>query len=227
MFFMRILVVPAVAAVLVAGLYVAAGRITNDYDASIALAVVWLVVASAIIGRAVKRWRPDLRAWARAGTVLTCVSVAAWFYWTSIRETEVDEQVVTGVPMSSPAAPAQPSMEMAMAPAAEMKRNVVVASGRVRSLAHSGRGRAQVIELARGGRKLTLTDFDIDPGPQVEVWLRAANGDYVDLGDLKGSKGDQQYDVPQRVNLARYRTVVFWCVPFSQALAEAKLRVDR
>jgi Electron transfer DM13 len=217
---MRILVVPAVAALLLAGLYVAAGRITNDYDASIALAVVWLVLASALLGRAAKRWRPDLRAWVRVGTVATSVGVAAWFYWTSIRETEVDERVVSGVPMSAVREePATMEAERRPTPA-----NVVVATGRVRSLAHSGRGRAQVVELGGGGRKLTLTDFDIDPGPKVVVWLQAGEGDYVELGGLKGSKGDQQYDVPERVDLRRYRTVVFWCVPFSQALAEARLR---
>jgi hypothetical protein len=91
------------------------------------------------------------------------------------------------------------------------------------SLAHSGEGRAQVVELARGGRKLTLTDFDIDPGPQVVVRLTDADGEHAELGDMKGSRGDQQYDIPDSVNLDRYRTVVFWCVPFSQALAEAKL----
>lgn len=212
---MRILVVPAVAAVLVFGLWIAAGKVTNSYEWSIALSVAWLVVASAAIGKAVKRWRPDWRSWARAGTIGTSVVVAAWFYWTSIRETTVDETVVTGVPAmaterSAPSSPARPV-------------NVVALRGQVMSLAHSGEGRAQVVELARGGRKLTLTDFDIDPGPQVVVRLTDADGEHVELGDLKGSRGDQQYDIPDSVNLDRYRTVVFWCVPFSQALAEAKL----
>ncbi|HEX2086212.1 MAG TPA: DM13 domain-containing protein [Solirubrobacteraceae bacterium] len=208
----RILVVPLVAAILIGGLYVAAGRITNDYDASIVLAVVWFVVASAVLGKLVKRYAPQLRTWVRVGTIGTSVVVLAWFYWTSIRETTVNERVATAEP-----APAR------QAPAAT-PRNELLAEGRVESRAHDGEGRAQVIELAEGGRVLTLTDFDIDPGPQVVVRLVAAGGDHVDLGDLKGSRGDQQYDVPRDVDLDIYDTVVFWCVPFSQSLAEAQLR---
>ena len=87
-----------------------------------------------------------------------------------------------------------------------------------------------MVELPSGERKLTLRDFDIDPGPQVVVRLVAGEvrgdgdvRDFRDLGTLKGSRGDQQYDVPRGVDLGRYRTVVFWCVPFSQALARATL----
>lgn len=47
--------------------------------------------------------------------------------------------------------------------------------------------------------------------------------EFRDLGPLKGSRGDQQYEIPRGVDLDRYRTVVFWCVPFSQALARARL----
>ena len=220
---MRILVVPAVAAVLLFGLWIAAGRITNDYGTSIGLSVAWLVVASALLGKASKRWAPQLKGWVRTGTILTSVAVAAWFWWTSIRETTVNETVVTGVPAMAAEQPGATGTG-AGDPARAMRVNVVVAKGDVESLAHSGRGRAQVVELAAGGRKLTLTDFDIDPGPQVVVRLRAPGGDHVDLGDLKGSRGDQQYAIPDDLDLDRYTEVVFWCVPFSQALARAQLR---
>ena len=216
---MRILVVPAVAAILLFGLWIAAGKITNDYGTSIGLSVAWFVVASAVLGKLSKRYAPSLRNWVRAGTILTSLTVLAWFWWTSIRETTVDEQVVTGVPAMA--------AERAPAPAGGEPRrrvNVVVAKGDVESLAHSGRGRAQVVELAAGGRKLTLTDFDIDPGPQVVVRLQAGGDAHVDLGDLKGSRGNQQYAIPDDVDLDRYTEVVFWCVPFSQALARAQLR---
>ena len=210
----RIVAVPVVAAILIAGLYVAAGRITDDYTASIVIAVAWFVVASVVLGKLVKRFRPDLRNWVRAGTIGTSLVVIAWFYWTSIRETTVDERVAVAEP---------PPAMMAAPDAPERPRNMLLAEGRVEPLSHDGHGRAQVIELARGGRVLTLTDFDIDPGPEVVVRLTAGD-DHIDIGDLKGSRGDQQYDVPERVDLARYDTVVFWCVPFSQALAEARLR---
>jgi hypothetical protein len=217
---LKLLIVPAVAAVLLAGLWVAAGRITDDYMASIALAVAWLLAATALLGKLTKRHRPDLRRWVRTGTVLTSVAVAGWFYWTSIRETTVHETVATGIPISMLAG------EPAQGADRPQRQNVVVAAGRVESLAHDGDGVARAVKLARGGRVLTLTDFDIDPGPKVVVRLAAGDpdGDYVELGDLKGSRGDQQYRIPDHVDLDRHRTVVFWCVPFSQALARAELR---
>jgi hypothetical protein len=36
----------------------------------------------------------------------------------------------------------------------------------------------------------------------------------VDLGELKGNIGDQNYDVPLDVDIENYQSVVIWCVPF-------------
>ncbi|HEV2786847.1 MAG TPA: DM13 domain-containing protein [Solirubrobacteraceae bacterium] len=109
-------------------------------------------------------------------------------------------------------------------------RNVELLHGKVRAVGHSANGRAAVV-LTGGRRVLTLRRFRIDPGPNVRVWLvpRSARGDgqipkdYEDLGRLKGNRGDQQYRIPARVDLRRYRSVIFWCVPFTQTLARADL----
>ena len=37
---------------------------------------------------------------------------------------------------------------------------------------------------------------------------------FVDLGEMKGNKGDQNYDVPADVDLAKYRAVTIWCRRF-------------
>ena len=85
-----------------------------------------------------------------------------------------------------------------------------------------------MVRLPDGGLRLTLRDFDIDPGPMVVVRLVAgdddAAADHVLLGDLKATQGNQQYTIPKGTDLTRYSTVVFWCVPFSQSLARASLR---
>ena len=112
-----------------------------------------------------------------------------------------------------------------------MARPVEVLRGEVRAVGHSANGRAAVV-VERGRRTLTLRRFRIDPGPRVRVWLvpRRARGDRqiprdrVDLGALKGSRGNQSYRVPGRIDLRRYSSVVFWCVPFTQTLARADLR---
>ncbi len=73
---------------------------------------------------------------------------------------------------------------------------------------HDGSGTATVIEQASGVRVLTFTDFDVDPGAAVEVWLTTGpneTSDRVDLGDLKGNVGDQQYEVPADADLEALR----------------------
>ena len=48
--------------------------------------------------------------------------------------------------------------------------------------------------------------------------------DYVDLGRLKGNKGNQQYGIPDDVDVRRYSTVVIWCRAFTALFARAELR---
>lgn len=113
-----------------------------------------------------------------------------------------------------------------------MAASVEVLNGRVVPVAHSASGRAAVVHVGGGRRVLTLRRFRISPGPRVRVWLvpRGVRGDgriprdRRDLGALKGSRGNQQYEIPRSVDLRRYQSVVFWCVPFTQALARADLR---
>ena len=116
------------------------------------------------------------------------------------------------------------------AAAAPAATNVELLQGTVRSGAHSASGRAAVV-LTAGKRVLTLRRFSIAPGPKVRVYLvpRGVRGDgdvrkdFKDLGVLKGSKGNQQYAIPGSVDLRRYRSVIFWCVPFTSTLARANL----
>jgi hypothetical protein len=77
---------------------------------------------------------------------------------------------------------------------------------------------------------LTLTGFDVTNGPDLRVYLVAGRarteGDVrhvVDLGALKGNQGDQQYDIPDRVDLERYATAVISCRAFSVLFARAPL----
>jgi hypothetical protein len=229
----KLLAPPFVVVTLVAGLWFWSGVVAPGYWTAIGFGVAWFVACSMIFGR-VGKSRPPLRPWLR-GTFLACSAFAVvGFWWTSVRETEVNERIVTGVAASElPAAelgavdPLAPQPQPAAAAEPKPARNVVERSGRVRPESHSASGTARVVKLAAGGRKLTLSDgFEIDPGPQVRVYLAtdATGKTSTNLGALKGSKGNQQYRIPAGVNLSRYDTVVFWCVPFSVSLASAELR---
>lgn len=112
-----------------------------------------------------------------------------------------------------------------------MARPVEVLAGPVKAVGHSASGRAAVV-VNSGRRTLTLRRFRLDPGPKVRVWLvpKSSRGDgnvpkdRIDLGKLKGSRGNQSYRVPGSVDLRKYTSVVFWCVPFTQVLGRADLR---
>lgn len=218
----RLLAVPATVGLLVLGIWFFGAVLAPSYWTSIGFSVGWFIALSVLLGKATKG-RRDLKLVVRATFwTASAVSLAA-FWWTSVRERTVHERVVVGVAASQLAA--EPTAEPAARPA--RPRNVELLRARVTSLAHGAHGRAAVVRLSTGARKLTLTDFDIDPGPKVEVRLvaggDAAGGDFKRLGGLKGTRGNQQYAIERGIDLGRYRTVVFWCVPFTQALAQAKL----
>jgi hypothetical protein len=81
---------------------------------------------------------------------------------------------------------------------------------------------------------LRLTDFETSNGPAVRVY-RIAAGDAddadtvkesgpIDLSELKGSRGDQNHDVPAGADLAKYRAVTIWCARFDVSFATAPSR---
>jgi len=100
-----------------------------------------------------------------------------------------------------------------------------IASGQFHSAAHETKGVATVFQLADGKKALRLTNFETSNGPDVHVYLVAAQdakdndevtkAGFVDLGSLKGNIGDQNYDLPANADLAKYRAVTIWCKRFS------------
>ena len=46
---------------------------------------------------------------------------------------------------------------------------------------------------------------------------------FVTLGALKGNQGDQNYELPADLDLAKYRAVTVWCRRFGVNFATAPL----
>jgi hypothetical protein len=214
-----IAVAVAVAVVLLAGVWVAGGLITNDFGVSMVLTGVWIALAGAVCLGVAARNR-SLRVPVMAGYLLTAGVLGLYLSMSVFLDDEVNENVVVA---SDPAM--RPAAEDAEAP----PRNVLVAEGRFESLAHPGEGRAQVIDAAGRGRVLTLTDFEVDNGPDLRVYLVRGRvddesdvDDYEDLGALKGNKGNQQYELPKGAPVEG-ASVVIWCRAFSVAFASAAL----
>ena len=109
---------------------------------------------------------------------------------------------------------------------------VTLVSGEFISRSHETSGRALVLNDGSEQRFLRFEDFRTDNGPDVNVWLSSAPpdapardflDDWVDLGDIKGNVGAQNYEIPPSVDLDRYSTVLIWCVRFSVAFGAAGL----
>jgi hypothetical protein len=93
-----------------------------------------------------------------------------------------------------------------------------------------------VISLGDGRRVLPFSDFATSNGPDLYVYLVAAQNaaddatvtraGYVSLGRLKGNKGDQNYVIPPELDLSRYRAVSIWCKRFGVNFAAAALEPD-
>jgi hypothetical protein len=112
-----------------------------------------------------------------------------------------------------------------------------LASGAFHSNAHETVGTATIFRLPDGERVLRLTDFRTSNGPDVRVFLVAASdvndnatvtrAGYIELGKLKGNRGNQNYDLPAEVDLAKYRSVTIWCHRFSVNFGTAPLTAAR
>lgn len=187
----KALLAPLTAVVVLAGVWVSGGLITDDFQLSAVLTTVWFAVAG-LAALVIARRRPDLRFPVLGGFLVTAVAAAGFLAFTTFRDRTVDEDVATG--------PAR-------------------ASGAFESLAHETTGRARVV-----GRKLTLTRFETDAGPDLRVYLSTPDESaHLDLGGLKGNRGDQQYDIPPGADLARYSDVLIWCRAFSVGFGRARL----
>ena len=109
---------------------------------------------------------------------------------------------------------------------------VTEASGSFVSRSHPTEGNVLVLGDGSGRRFLRLEDFRTDNGPDLNVYLSSApvdapagdfDDDFVDLGDLKGNVGAQNYEIPSDVDLEHYSTVTVWCVRFGVVFGAAAL----
>jgi len=145
------------------------------------------------------------------------IGMVAWYAFRPERlfiDQKVNEQSPTGAPAASN----------------------TLAKGQFHSGAHETKGTATVFQLADGKKTLRLTDFATSNGPDVHVYLVAAddakdndtvtNAGFIDVGSLKGNIGDQNYDLPANTDLGKYRAVSIWCKRFSVNFGAAPLMND-
>jgi electron transfer DM13 len=151
------------------------------------------------------------------------VGVVGWFLFRPERLV-VNKTVSESFPAAAPASSA--GAKVASGP-------VTLASGRFHGVAHKTQGTATIYQSPDGKRTLRFTDFETSNGPDVQVYVVAAadasdnetvtKAGFVHLGALKGNIGDQNYELPADLDLAKYHAVTIWCRRFGVNFATAPL----
>lgn len=100
---------------------------------------------------------------------------------------------------------------------------------------HKGTGSATIYLGPDGSRLLRLEDFKVTNGPELHVVLSPYGGldedrsrlmapGWIDLGKLKGNIGNQNYSIPDGVDIGIHNSVTIWCKPFNVIFSVAVLR---
>lgn len=145
---------------------------------------------------------------------------------TSSQSGSRDDAAASAKPTASAAAEPKPTATTNEKPASPVS---LAAGSFVGVDGHEGTGRAEVVKTASGERRLTFSGgFDVDPGPDINVYLSETAGGVSGakrISSLKGNKGSQQYTIGADVDLSRFSNVVLYCEPFSIRVAVAELDV--
>lgn len=113
---------------------------------------------------------------------------------------------------------------------------LVLAEGSLISHEYETSGTVKILQLDDGSRVLRLENLDTSDGPRVEVWLTDspviegpegwrifAEGNYESLGLLKGNQGNQNYEIPDDLDLSDFSSISLWCATFSVSFGAAEL----
>jgi len=193
--------------------------VAQTRPAAIALVACWIVLVG-IAAALLTRPRPALRLPVLGTFAAVVMATVAIGYLTGFRDMRVDEDVAMASVRASELEGGKPREAKRRVPVEVARGSFEGADG------HAGTGTATVIERPNGSRVLTFTEFDVDPGVDVDVYLTTEPDsieDRVELGDLKGNVGNQQYELPDGADLRRHGHVILWCKPFTVRIAVASL----
>jgi hypothetical protein len=145
-----------------------------------------------------------------------------------------EEPAGSDTTVASPGSAAPDAAEPPAPPAEPPAEPVLLGAGQFGGLAgHSGTGDAGIFRNPDGSHALRFENFDIENGPDLEVYLVPGADQTslvpgsVHLGGLKGNVGDQTYDLPPGTPLAPGAyTALVWCEAFSVEFVGATLTIS-
>lgn len=176
--------------------------------------------------------------WAVGAVAVGAFAIALYLFqpWRLFTTVEVDEALPAPAAAATPAATGPsvaPPATVAASPAAPAGPRVLL-SGTFISHEHDTTGRARVLQLPDGERILRIENLDTSDGPDLRVWLSDQqvrpgdwhafdDGKWVELGALKGNKGNANYAIPASADLDELTSVTIWCRRFSVSFGAAAL----
>lgn len=110
---------------------------------------------------------------------------------------------------------------------------VVLHQSELQSPGKAGSGDVFLIELEDGSRIIRFENLDVSNGPDLRVILSRSGlvddrdayhlDGFYDLGELKGNQGNQNYEIPDDVDLSEYQTVAIFCLRFNYTFNAATI----
>lgn len=156
-----------------------------------------------------------MKTWKIVGPIVVIALALAWYAFRPERLV-VNRQVDEAMPTAQATSPAQ-----------------ALESGTFYGILHPTEGNATIYRMGDGTRVLRFTNFKTSNGPDVHVYMVAAEdakdsasvlrAGFIDLGTIKGNMGDQNYMLGPDVDLSKYRAVSVWCKRFSVNFGTAPL----
>lgn len=144
--------------------------------------------------------------------------------WLIFVDTEINDEIPVATPATGPSG------------RSPVAGPIVLSRGQFINHEHDTSGTVAVIEKSDGSRVVAIENLATTTGPDVHVWLSAGevipgiagwrtagSAAHVDLGQIKGNRGNQVYAIPAGTDLADYGAVVLWCVQFSVSFGAAAL----
>lgn len=169
-----------------------------------------------------------MKTWWWIGGVVGLVAVGAFAWWTIsplFRTVRLDEALPQANTQSQATTTTEQGQQDQQPVGATGGQPVVLAFGSVEgTLGHPASGQASLVQVD-DTFYIRYQDFKTIDGPDIFVYLSKDKDarEFVNLGKVKATEGNVNYQVPAGVDVAQYKYVLVWCKAFGVLFNSAEL----
>lgn len=121
---------------------------------------------------------------------------------------------------------ALPEAKQMKSESVEKSQVQTVSASIIGTTGHPASGTARIVEV-EGKSYIRYENFKTINGPDLYVYL-AKDLDakqYVNIGTLRATEGNVNYEIPQEVNIAEYKYIMTWCKRFGVLFNYAEIKL--